>query len=204
MPLRKQGARGVLFQVTLLAHGYTFVSKATTARFVPELQHEATIYERLQPLQGTHVPVFLGAVDLREVGRTYYYDIDVRIIYLVLLSCGGRSLYDVEVSGEAKVQREVIQSVRALHLHGVIHTDVRDANVLWDEDAQRAMVIDFEQAVLVERPRPVLAPIVPNKRSRQAGADATNTTASKPRSRSDVIRFKMQEDILYAKLIFSS
>ena len=87
-------------------------------------------------------------------------------------------------------------------MHDVIHTDVRDANVLWDEDAQRATVIDFEQAVLVERPRPVLAPIVPNKRARQAGVDATNTTASKPRSRSDVIRFKMQEDILYAKLIF--
>ncbi|KAH6632803.1 hypothetical protein F5144DRAFT_621488 [Chaetomium tenue] len=191
MPLGKQGARGVLFQVTLLAHGYTFVSKATTAGFVRELEHEAAVYDRLRPLQGARVPVFLGAVDLREVGRTYYYDIDVRIIYLVLLSCGGRSLDEMELSDAAKVEREAIQSVRALHMHGVVHTDVRDANVLWNEETQRAM-----------RPRPVLASVVPNKRARHTGVDTKATTVSKPRSKSDVVRFKMQEDILYTRSIF--
>ncbi len=70
----KQGARGVLFQVTLLGYGYTFVSKAITIRFVRELEHEANVYEHLRPLQGVRVPVFLGVVDLREVERTYYYD----------------------------------------------------------------------------------------------------------------------------------
>lgn len=203
VPLEKQGARGVLFQVTLLAHGYTFVSKATTASFIRELEHEAVVYDRLRPLQGTRVPVFLGAVDLREIGRTYYYDIEVRIIYLVLLSCGGRSLDEIPVSDDAKIQREAIQSVRALHMHGVVHTDVRDANVLWNEETQRAMVIDFEQAVLVEPPRPVLAPVVPNKRARRTGVQDTNTTTvNKPRSKSEVVRFKMQEDILYTQLIF--
>ncbi|KAL2258771.1 hypothetical protein VTK26DRAFT_7794 [Humicola hyalothermophila] len=200
VPLGKEGARGVLFQVTLLAYGYTFVSKATTARFVRELEHEAKVYERLRPLQGIRVPVFLGAVDLREVGRTYYYDIEVHIIYLVLLSWGGRSLDEIEVSDEAKVKREVIQSVRALHVHGVAHTDVRDANVLWDEETERAMVIDFEQAVLAERPRPALGPVVPNKRARGTGVD-TNKTAGKPKSKSDANWLRMQDDILAAKMI---
>jgi Ser/Thr protein kinase RdoA (MazF antagonist) len=90
------------------------------------------------------VPVFLGAVDLRKVGRTYYYGIEVHIVYLMLVSWGGRSLDEVEVSEKAKVNREVVQSVRALHTYGVVHTDVRDANVLWDEETERAMVIDFE------------------------------------------------------------
>ena len=61
------------------------------------------------------------------------------------------------------------------------HTDVRDANVLWDEETERAMVIDFEQAVLAERPRQALAPVVPNKRARRTGVD-TNTAAGKPKS----------------------
>lgn len=200
VPLGKQGARGVLFQVTLLAYGYTFVSKATTAAFVRELEHEAKVYERLRPLQGVRVPVFLGAADLRDVGRTYYYDIQVHIVYLMFLSWGGRSLYEMEVSDEAKVKHAVIQSVRALHMHGVAHTDVRGVNVLWDEEAERAMMIDFEQAVLAERPRPVLAPVVPNKRARRTAIDK-NTTTGEPSSKTNADRLKMRDDILAAKLI---
>jgi predicted Ser/Thr protein kinase len=204
VPLGKQGARGVLFQVTLLAYGYTFVSKGTTARFVQELEHEAKVYERLRPLQGVRVPVFLGAVDLREVGRTYYYDGEVHIIYLMLVSWGGCSLDEVEVSDRAKVNRGVVGSVRALHVHGVVHTDVRDANVLWDEETERVMVIDFEQAVLEEPPRRALAPVVPNKRARRTDVDA-NTAAGKPKSKNDAqqlkIRFLMQDDILAATMI---
>ncbi|KAH8783446.1 hypothetical protein F5883DRAFT_637700 [Diaporthe sp. PMI_573] len=48
----KGGARGVLFQVTLLAYGYTFLSKGTVEEFVEDLEHEATVDHRLQPLQG--------------------------------------------------------------------------------------------------------------------------------------------------------
>jgi len=40
--------------------------------------------------------------------------------------------------------------VRALHVHGVVHTDSRDANVLWDLETERVMIIDFEHAVLME------------------------------------------------------
>ena len=197
VPLGKQGARGVLFQVTLLVYGYTFVSKATTASFVRELEHEAKVYERLWPLQGVRVPVFLGAVDLREVGRTYYYDIQVHLIHFMLLSWGGSSLdeVDVDVSDRAKVKQEVVQSVRALHVHGVAHTDVREANVLLDKETGRVMVIDFEQALLAEHSRPALAPVVPNKRTRRAETVDINPTARKLISRDDIIRRKMQDDI---------
>ncbi|KAL2174850.1 uncharacterized protein P884DRAFT_263092 [Thermothelomyces heterothallicus CBS 202.75] len=199
VPLRKQGARGVLFQVTLLAYGYTFVSKATTARFVRELEHEAQVYECLRPLQGDCVPVFLGAVDLRQVGRRYYYDIGVHLVHMMLVSWGGCSLDEVEVSDMAKVEREVMQAVRALHPLGVAHTDVRDTNILWNAETEQAMVIDFEQAVLSERLWQALGPIAPNKRALGANVD-TKTAVAMPKSKKDAIWLHMQqEDILAAK-----
>ncbi|SPO01930.1 uncharacterized protein DNG_04603 [Cephalotrichum gorgonifer] len=104
--LDKRGARGVLFKVTLLRYSYTFVSKATTAGFIPELKHEADIYRHLLELQGICVPVFLKAVDLRELNRTYYYksyesyETKVSIAHMVhfmFLSYSGSSLDEVEV-----------------------------------------------------------------------------------------------------------
>ena len=87
----KQGARGVLFHVTLLTHGYTFVAKDTVPEFVEDLEHETAVYHRLQLVQGVYVPVFLGAVDLRDLGRVYYYDLRVRVVYMMFLSWAGRS-----------------------------------------------------------------------------------------------------------------
>jgi hypothetical protein len=40
---------------------------------VEDLEHEATVYHRLQLAQGVYVPVFLGAVDLCDLRRVYYY-----------------------------------------------------------------------------------------------------------------------------------
>ncbi|KAM3563056.1 hypothetical protein ARSEF4850_002523 [Beauveria asiatica] len=73
-PLGVGGARGVLFQVSLLAYGYTFISKGTIRAFIKDLDHERAVYERLRPIQGMFVPVFLGVVDLRPMNRIYYYD----------------------------------------------------------------------------------------------------------------------------------
>lgn len=38
-PLREGGTRGVLFQVTLLSHGYTFASKGTIEAFIKDVDH---------------------------------------------------------------------------------------------------------------------------------------------------------------------
>lgn len=166
--LGKQGARGVLFQVTLLVYGYTFVSKGTVPEFVPDIQHEATVYRRLQRIQGTCVPVFLGTLDLRDIGRTYYYDFRVRIIYMMFLSWSGDSLDLIGVAEDPERERaqELVRSVRALHTEGVVHRDVRLANALWSCETRRVMLIDFERAVLLDH-RPPLANVVPNKRPRQ-------------------------------------
>ncbi len=63
------------------------------------------------------------------------------------LSVTLRLFYDISIKtwlDGAKAKREVVWSVRALHLHGVAYTDMRDANVLWNGETERAIMIDFE------------------------------------------------------------
>ncbi|KAG5951857.1 hypothetical protein E4U58_001037, partial [Claviceps cyperi] len=69
------GAKGLCFKITLLAYGYTFVGKGAVSANVECLQHESKIYKQLEPIQGAHVPVFLGALDLRKMNKHYWIDI---------------------------------------------------------------------------------------------------------------------------------
>ena len=82
-PLGMQGARGALFKVTLTSYSYTMVGKGTVQVFIKDLRHEAEVYQRLMIIQGVHIPVFLGSIDLDE---PYYYDAGIRIMHLILLS----------------------------------------------------------------------------------------------------------------------
>lgn len=171
--LGKHGARGVLFKVTLLAYGYTVACKGTIQAFVSDLEHEAAVYKRLEPIQGINVPVFLGAVDLRPLKRTYYYDHRVYIVHMTFLSWGGDCIYETELVGDDDVRRmlkeKALMSLRAIHREGVVHGDVRCPNMLVNRETDGVMVIDFERAELLRpgrrrRRRRALAPLVPNKR----------------------------------------
>ncbi|GJN86985.1 hypothetical protein PLIIFM63780_010567 [Purpureocillium lilacinum] len=161
-PLEKSGARGVLFKVTLLQYGYTFVSKGTIVEFIRNLEDEAAVDRRLEDVQGIHVPVFLGVVDLRPLGRTYYYDHRVYIVHLTLMSWGGESLH--EARWRMRTTQEQVKRILEAYKRGVIHTDVRGPNILFCEETGGAVVIDFEPAKLLE-PRQPLAKMTPNKRS---------------------------------------
>jgi len=162
-----QGARGVLFQVTMLAYGYTFVCKGTVRAFIQDLEHEAAVYERLRPVQGTGVPVFLGAIDLRSINRTYHYDHRVDIIYMMFLSWGGDSLYEVQIGERERrlLDASLSRVLRAVHQQGVVHEDVRRPNILRNPETGDVMLIDFERALLLDRPRRPLGQLVPNKRT---------------------------------------
>ncbi|KAI6386420.1 hypothetical protein MCOR24_011298 [Pyricularia oryzae] len=167
-PLGQGGARGVLFKVWLLGYGYTFVGKGTIQAFVKDLEHEAAVYKRLHPIQGIHVPVFLGVVDLRSMNRKYYYDHRVYVVHITFMSWGGYDLgaTDIVGSGEGKLDR-AMRSLRAIHELGVAHMDVRGANMLFNAETSGVMMIDFERALLLEAPRPPLVQLVSNKRKRK-------------------------------------
>lgn len=105
------GACVIIFNVTLLSYGYTFVAKGTVDTLVYKL---ADVYGHLAPLQGIYIAVFLGAVDLRTLDQTYYYDLNVNIVHLILLSWAGEPLYEPPTSDafrKANIGREVARSV---------------------------------------------------------------------------------------------
>ncbi|KXJ85265.1 hypothetical protein Micbo1qcDRAFT_169547 [Microdochium bolleyi] len=157
VPLRKQGARGVAFQVTLAQYGYTIVAKGTIAEFVNDLDHEGRVYKTLEPLQGIHVPVFLGAFHLE---RPYYYDHRVRLVYMMLLSWAGEPI-NTEHHDSPELMNARHSAVEAVARLGVEHGDVRDANTLWCRETNDVMLIDFERSTL-----PVRTPALPSQRVR--------------------------------------
>lgn len=76
--------------------------------------------------------------------------------YLVMRFVKGRTLADrlaAEGPLSTDLAREVLLGVAsalsAAHAQGIVHRDVRPANVLWDEDAQQAMLADFGIAALL-------------------------------------------------------
>ncbi len=134
----KFGAVGALFKVTVYPQGYTLVAKGVQADDREYLLWEERIYQRLAGLQGTVVPVCLGVVDLR---RAYVLTGGARIPCLMLLSYLG------EKAGRDQVDEDkVLGLYETLIAQGVEHGDLRWANVLWNEEQQRLMVIDFDRA----------------------------------------------------------
>ncbi|OAQ57866.2 protein kinase-like domain [Pochonia chlamydosporia 170] len=203
-PLCEGGARGVLFQVTLLNYGYTFIGKGTVRAFIKDLEHEAAVYQRLKPVQGINVPVFLGTIDLRSMNKIYYYDHRVYVVHLTFLSWAGYKLHDVRnVKGMGKRLADgALRSLRSIHREGVVHKDVRGANMLFNPETNRVMIIDFERSLLVQPPRRALAQLVPNKRAwniettekRKGGG----RVSGQQQGREDVV-----EDISMARSAFS-
>ncbi|KAF4582231.1 Protein kinase-like domain protein [Ophiocordyceps camponoti-floridani] len=172
-PLGQGGARGVLFRITLLGLGYTFVAKGTIRVFVPHLEHEGRVYERLRHVQGVHVPVFLGTMDLDSMDKTYYFDHRVYIKYLMFLSFGGITLQEATThSNRCSLETKALRALDAIHRLGVVHTDARLCNMLVHPVTAEVMVIDFERAELLELGwRRPLEESTPNKRVRVAAED---------------------------------
>lgn len=200
-PLGCGGARGVMFRVALFAHGYVFVAKGTVPEFIEDLEHEATVYARLRPVQGRNVPVCLGAVDLRSFGRTYYYDLRVYIRYMIFFSWGGEHLDAVaNPDGHEDLHGRLLRSVRRLHAWGVVHRDIRTPNVLFCRETEGVMIIDFERARLVRFPRRPLASTTPNKRKRPAD-DSVEAGKTGKRDYAAVCEWLMQWDVANADTI---
>ena len=143
-PLGKQGARGALFKLTLLSHGYTFVAKGTVLAFKSDLQHEGSIYRHLEPLQGQLIPVYLGNISLTH---PYFLAVGVRIIHMLLLSYGGE---EVDHDAMARLGKSLPAERRRVEAKMVAwkveHGDIREANLLWNEEVGGVMVIDFERS----------------------------------------------------------
>ena len=206
-PLGMQGARGALFKVTLTSHGYTVVGKGTVLAFVKDLRHEAEVYRRLTKVQGVHVPIYLGSIDLNE---PYYYDAGIRIVHLMLLSWAGECLDGSRTITDTDGQRwtsDLVRAVNAIHGAGVLHQDIRMPNLLWNEETKRVMVIDFERAEIVKAVRRALSPMSPNrKRKRTLGAKEVDDKDNMVdmMKKDHTMRSRVALDILAARMMFTS
>ena len=140
-PLGIQGSRGALFRIVLASHGYVFVSKGTVKRYRRHILHEGEIYRYLEPLQGTAIPVYLGNIDLVD---SYPYDFQVEIIHMLLMSWAGEEVFGTIDWKEAKTTLDEVAAA------GVRQGDEAERNLLWNEEKQRYMQIDFERATYIK------------------------------------------------------
>ncbi|KAF7594887.1 hypothetical protein BBP40_007921 [Aspergillus hancockii] len=155
-PLQKEGIHGSMFAITLEKYGYTFVGKGTEYNSV----YEGEIYQKLRRLQGSAVPVYLGDIFLRE--NVYFLGPTRVIIHMSLMAWGGVALKDADL---ADCQRQVERTKIEIHGAGVEHLDLRAPNMLWNEEMQRIMFIDFGRAkVNRKRKGSTLAPILPQSK----------------------------------------
>ncbi|EJP62018.1 metalloprotease-like protein [Beauveria bassiana ARSEF 2860] len=143
---RKYGSSGVLFKLELARFGYTFVGKGTVSARPRRLEHECSIYQRLEKLQGDVVPVHLGMVSLRP---GYLLPGGAYVIHMMLMSWAGVAMNTTLSNLEWEVQR----SIQTIYEHGVNHQDEREPNLLWNAERCRVMVIDFDQATLLPPPK---------------------------------------------------
>lgn len=148
-PVGMHGAFGVPFRVRLRSHGYTVAAKATPDYFIPRLQQEASIYEQLGPIQGIHVPVYLGNIDLQV---PYYYEGVVDLVHIMFFSFGGKPIRQYVTAENKEVVLELVKrSADAIHGVRVLHKDLVPRSILWNEDTKHIMVVNFERAEVRER-----------------------------------------------------
>lgn len=137
------GASGAPFKITCFAYGYTLVGKGTTSRLWSEVSREADIYHILSRVQGSAVPVFLGTIDL---AMTYFLHGAGEIRHMLLMAWAGEPISTIK-----EFRREIARSVKDIRSVGVIHQDLREANLLWNAELSRVLIIDFHRSVLDRR-----------------------------------------------------
>ncbi|KAF4126975.1 hypothetical protein GMORB2_0712 [Geosmithia morbida] len=157
----RSGARGSLFKVRLTSHGYTLVAKGMQRAHGQFLRHENAMYDRLIRIQGTHIPVCVGNVEL-----VLPWHCDGRVnFHFMFLSWAGRPLLDCPGRlDEAAVADGVAKIFTAMHILRVLHHDAEPRNILCDENGS-LVAVDLERAKFHDRPP--LGDMSPNSRTRK-------------------------------------
>lgn len=162
-----------MFKISLLSHGYIFLAKGTVKAFVPDLKHEGEVYGFLESLQGKVVPVCLGSTKLKY---RYYLTVGVKISYMLFLAWGGNEIPADKSTRDPDVRKTIL----AVRQAGIDQGDISRHNLLWKEETQRVMMIDFERAVKLAtvqesseqtKHRTVLTEQSPNKSRRHIAED---------------------------------
>ncbi|OQD74458.1 hypothetical protein PENANT_c175G04444 [Penicillium antarcticum] len=147
IPFGGCGSYGAPFKLTCMKYGYTVIGKGTTSGLWKEVSREAEVYRVLRKVQGSAVPVFLGAMDLAKI---YFLHGAGQIRHMLVMGWGGESTATMELT--QWLRREIHKSNKEIKALGIIHDDLRRENVLWSEELGRALIIDFHRSTLKCRP----------------------------------------------------
>ncbi|KAJ9634904.1 hypothetical protein H2199_008768 [Coniosporium tulheliwenetii] len=160
-------ARSAL-KVRLSSHGYTVVAKGMEKPNLGHLRHERRIYNRVKSIQGKYVPVCLGFVNLE---RPYYYD-GGAYVSMIFLSWAGRPIiHYLNPENKGHFLGKTKSALRALHRLQVLHKDAEPRNILWDEQGDALMLVDFERAEI--QAKQPLGTITPNRKRKRDGEKQT-------------------------------
>ncbi|OJD12968.1 hypothetical protein AJ78_06516 [Emergomyces pasteurianus Ep9510] len=146
-PFGTCGSYGAPFKITCSVYGYTLVGKGTTAGLWKVVSREAEIYRVLQKAQGSAAPVFLGTIDLKLFLFLHGAG-DIR--HMLLMGWAGESIENVK--DKEVLSREISRSRKEIRMLGVIHNDLRSANMLWNDELRRVLIIDFHGSDIDRRP----------------------------------------------------
>ncbi|KAG8532851.1 uncharacterized protein KY384_002729 [Bacidia gigantensis] len=134
-------AKNTMFRITLPLFNYVLIAKAN-AEETPLMAQEFRIYRRLRFLQGVRIPVTLGLISTPDERPHTYDESSFRCI--TLLSYVGKG---VSIENEAEYAEDVGQfRNNDLKQYNVSLDTVYRRNILWSEELNRVMFVDFERA----------------------------------------------------------
>ena len=113
---------------------------------MPVLEFEANMYKRMNTIQGKAIPVYLGSVDLTS---PFHLTTRTAIVHLMLLSWAGEEAWRCKIEPE-RLWLETIPTHHEVAALDVQQGVLRPQNVLWNNELDRAVLIDFEYAHIEE------------------------------------------------------
>ncbi|KAI1172484.1 hypothetical protein F4777DRAFT_581891 [Nemania sp. FL0916] len=134
-----------LFKFRLSSYGYTLVAKGTMD--IQHLEHEHAVYSRLRPVQGKHVPVCVGMTDLK-LPEHETSGFPTRFIFL---SWGGLPFYKCLTQlDESRTRKAIMAAYSSIHWLDIDPLVAARQDILYDEETQKFMIIDFKRAMFSE------------------------------------------------------
>ncbi|ELR03926.1 hypothetical protein VC83_07065 [Pseudogymnoascus destructans] len=122
----------------------TLVAKGVQAVYADALVREACIYSHCKNLQGIYIPVHLGNIDLVV---SYPLQSLAYIKHMMLMSWAGTTL-EAYIPDGIDIGNEIDRTVGKLNSAGICNGDVRDTNLVWNEEVKGVMAIDFDLAYI--------------------------------------------------------
>ncbi|ELR08130.1 hypothetical protein VC83_08919 [Pseudogymnoascus destructans] len=135
---------GVLFKITIPEYGYTLVAKGVQAVYADALVREACIYSHCKNLQVVYIPVHLGNIDLVI---SYPLQSLAYIKHMMLMPWAGMTL-EAYIPDGIDIGNEIDRTVGKLNSASICNGDVRDTNLVWNEEVKGVMAIDFDLAYI--------------------------------------------------------